>query len=330
MTEVRSNWNKNFTRINSEDCYAECTNIEYIDNKADNIDNIPYAWGGYEYTKDVTGIYVFEIPEDNYRLVLGDTIVDGGVSWGDGVYTKAATSHVYASAGTYRIKGKILVNPIASQPHASVKSTLKSVLQMPINVEDYREMYNGCMLLTSLDMSNSNKVKYFNNTLKDCTALITSPTIDFSSALDLTGLYSGCINLTNVKFINLANEAITDNIIDGCNKISTLTFNGKTNKVPARAIVNTLNNIITSSEANVSTLTAKVRKQDDEIVSSMLASVNMFEMVLKMLPVQMDVNSNYDLIDDSIIDVYIKLIDKKIKNVNDIPAVVKARVLQRM
>ena len=168
---------------------------------------------------------------------------------------------------------------------------------MPVNINDYREMFNGCILLRVVDMSNSSKVIYFTNTLAGCTSLVSSPVIDFSSALDLTGLYSGCIGLTNVKFINLTNEVTTDNILDGCNNIKTLTFNGKTNKTSARTIIDTLNNLISSEGTSLSLISNEVDQlsdradnfdvqqsnQDMEILTSMMASIDIFEMVLSMV-----------------------------------------------
>ena len=121
MTHIHSNWENVYdNEITTTDCYAGCTGITHCDGidlgvneYIKGLDEVPIAWGGYEFTKAYTGIYRIVTPKDNYEWygvgqnsLLGNKIVD----WGDGTVTTGKGGHVYEKAGTYVIKGNIIGN----------------------------------------------------------------------------------------------------------------------------------------------------------------------------------------------------------------------------
>ena len=85
MTHVHSNWDNEYdNEIISIDCYAGCTEITHVDDidigkseYKNGLDDVHTSWGGYGFGSDVTGIYIFEIPEDNYTLTIEQ--------WGNGL-----------------------------------------------------------------------------------------------------------------------------------------------------------------------------------------------------------------------------------------------------
>ena len=175
MTHVHSNWNNAYTNgITSTDCYAGCTAITHIDEDnvkaydGDNgLDYVPTLWGGNGFTDELTGIYVFNIPSDNYALKFNGYTVDDGtirVNWGDGSMSVELT-HTYATAGTYTVKGKVwcsthIPNGEGQGPDSSICNSLIKVLKVPqvtspTSKYSLAGMFSGCKLLEWADISDA-------------------------------------------------------------------------------------------------------------------------------------------------------------------------------
>ena len=76
ITHTHSNWDNVYdSEITTTGCYSGCTAITHIDDVAlqlndytSGLDQVPIAWGGYEFTKETTGLYKVNISSDNYTL----------------------------------------------------------------------------------------------------------------------------------------------------------------------------------------------------------------------------------------------------------------------
>lgn len=175
MTHIHSNWNNTYTNgITSTDCYTGCTGITHFDGEnilrydGDlGIDYIPTDWGGNGFTDKLTGIYVFNIPSDNYALKFNGYTVDDGsirVNWGDGSMSTELT-HTYTTAGTYTVKGKIwcsthIPNGGGQGPDSSICNSLIKVLKVPqvtspTSKYSLAAMFSGCKLLEWADISDA-------------------------------------------------------------------------------------------------------------------------------------------------------------------------------
>ena len=147
MTEICSNWNNTFNFKNSmitTDCYANCNNITTVDDVyvineySTGLDEVPESWGGFGFNKAVTGIYKVVIPSDDYTYTWssgtqsGSTIMEntkGIINWGDGTITENETTHTYATAGTYIIKGHL--QRAYNSATASDMTCLTEIIQYP-------------------------------------------------------------------------------------------------------------------------------------------------------------------------------------------------------
>ena len=175
LTHAHSNWNNTYTKgITATDCYAGCTSITHFDGEdilryeGDlGIDYIPTDWGGNGFTDELTGIYVFNIPSDNYALKFNGYTVDDGtirVNWGDGSMSVELT-HTYATAGTYTVKGKVwcsthIPNGNGQGPDSSICNSLIKVLKVPqvtspTSKQSLAAMFAGCKLLEWADISDA-------------------------------------------------------------------------------------------------------------------------------------------------------------------------------
>lgn len=341
-----SNWSKKFTySINTTECYYNCTNIESIDGVVGYLHGIPFEWGGHGFNVSNTGVYVVEIPNDNYILTLGDTLLDGTIDWGDGTYSHNTPSHIYNKAGIYTIQGKTFPNNLGAAPSYSLKNTLLNVNRVPASNRSFENMFNGCSILRIVDLSQNgtSTVQNANNMFKDCISMVTPPDFDFSSISQANEMYSGCNNIINLTFKNLSNSSITcNNIIKGCSRLTTIGFNGKTQKENARKIIDIFNDI--SSESAISTvdLSNKVNLanneiisindyqdiQDEEILINLMASTDLFEMFVSFMDTNLlnAMSSKNNKGVNGMVEVYVSLIIKGKKTIDDVPAVIKPQV----
>ena len=262
MTSIRSLWNRTYVyQLEHEDCYRDCINIALIDYKDGSILNVPVSWGGNEFNNLNHGIYLVQIPANNYSLVLGDLIEEGTVEWGDSeghVYTRGENTHKYAKSGLYTIMGKIYPNAIDNNPHPTLAQTLLNVQKLPTTINSFKNMFNGCQILNTFNASDADTSHIVNmdGMMKNCTSLTTAPFFNYSSVMSAREMFKGCTNLLSLSFEDLSNANMdcTD-IIEGCINLLTLEFTGKINKNVARSIIDILNdyileNTITTSELN--------------------------------------------------------------------------------
>lgn len=139
--------------INSEGCYAGCTQITHINDveQASNeyikvIDGIPKAWGGFGYSPETTAIFVIETDIDNYQFASSGYPNDGYkftmtpgafVDWGDGTTENIANghrktpNHTYAKAGRYVVKGNLLISRPGYGAHSPAGGCVTEIHQYP-------------------------------------------------------------------------------------------------------------------------------------------------------------------------------------------------------
>lgn len=175
ITHVHSNWNNSYDNgITSTDCYAGCTGITHIDDEnvityegKEGLDEIPEAWGGYEFTKETTCVLEVVTTESNYRVDLTYTKTDTTnyiTSWGDGT-VDTLYYHTYESPGTYIIKTRypsIFTNGSA----INMRSVLTRVLQMRKTLVLNDFCFRDCSNLTYLNIDNciiTNNTLLYNN-----------------------------------------------------------------------------------------------------------------------------------------------------------------------
>jgi hypothetical protein len=118
-----------------------------------------------------------------------------------------------------------------------------------------------------------------------------------------------------------------DNIVKGCNRLTTIGFEGKTHKVSARKIIDIFNDFISQNSVNVFNLSRRVDVQEEEMLMNLMASTNLFEMFLSLTGgnlarnLSLSSNNNYD-----IINIYAILIQRDKKSINDIPLAIRSKV----
>lgn len=162
LTHIHSNWNNTYTNgITPTGCYAGCTGITHIDDEnivtyegKEGLDEIPEAWGGYEFTQEDTTVITVDIPKDNYLLALYgyNTSANTGklTSWGD-KSSDTMGQHTYEKAGTYIIKTKF--NEIeTANPAATVRNCIRKILQ--VRKTDIRHHFRQCYGLTYANLDN--------------------------------------------------------------------------------------------------------------------------------------------------------------------------------
>ena len=213
-------------------------------------------------------------------------------------------------------------------------------------------MFANCPILRIVDLSktDTSKVKNTNRMFKNCIAMVTPPEFDFSSVVQASEMYSGCNNILSLTFKNLSESDVScENIVTGCNRLTTLGFTGKTHKDSARKIIDVLNNFILENKVSVSNLSRKIDEtyieidnindyqmmQDNEILTNMMASVDIFEMVVDMMSMQIntasDINNNYWMPKwarggSKMVELYVTLILKGKKTINDVPVKIRPMV----
>lgn len=222
MTHIHSNWNNVYdNEITATDCYAGCTGITHCDDVdlgvgeyVNGLDEVPIAWGGYGFSSDLTGIYVFEIPSDNYTLTLetqwnaNGLIGDGVVTWGDGTSTTNVISHTYATAGRYVVKmhGYTSGNNYC---HSSISECLVEVVKLPYRDCTLKFLFCNCTKLKKLNMSNvTGDISYWLVNCKSLTEII-------AYNVTLKGgcsPFNSCIYLERIEGLNTWNTSQVTNM----------------------------------------------------------------------------------------------------------------------
>ena len=342
MKYVTSNWNKKYTySLVHTDCYYNCINIETVDGQSAYLADLPFDWGGHGFDKDNTGIYILEIPSDDYTVTFGDIILDGTVEWGDNTYSHNTPTHKYSKAGIYTIQGKVYPNRAGLEPNTSLAQVLLNVNRLPASASNFENMFANCPILRIVDLSktDTSKVKNTNRMFKNCIAMVTPPEFDFSSVVQANEMYSGCSNMLGLTFKNLSERDVScDNIVNGCNRLTTIGFSGKTHRNSARKIIDVFNNFVLDSKVSVSDLSKKVDNtnteihdinnyqnlQDNEILMNMLASADIFEMMLEIMSMQLNTKNTKGV--NKMAELYATLIIKGKKTIDDVPVMLRPQV----
>lgn len=84
---------------------------------------------------------------------------------------------------------------------------------------------------------------------------------------------------------------------------------------------------IDNSVKSISVLKDEQTMQNEEILVNMLANIEMFEMILGMMPTETSLNSKGV---NPMVEVYTTLIIKGIKSVDDVPLVLREQVIERL
>lgn len=92
--------------------------------------------------------------------------------------------------------------------------------------------------------------------------------------------------------------------------------------------VDILENKISALEAENKSLKIEQDQQNEEILVNMLANTEMFEMILGMMPTTSMKNKNNG--GSNMVEVYVTLIIKGIKAVEDVPLAIKEKVIERL
>lgn len=233
MTHAHSNWDNTYTNgIIATDCYSGCTEITHVDDVdigkspyVNGLDEIPIAWGGYGFYSELTGIYVFEIPSNNYTLTLetkwnaNGLIGDGVVDWGDGTSTTNVISHTYATAGRYVVKmhGYTSGNNYC---HDSIAESLIEVVKLPYRDYNLSVLFSNCSKLTKVNMSNiTGQVGYL---LVNCSSL--TEVIAYNVTLrGNSSVFQSCLYLTKIEGMDTWDTSqVTSmaNFFNGCSSLT--------------------------------------------------------------------------------------------------------------
>ena len=84
---------------------------------------------------------------------------------------------------------------------------------------------------------------------------------------------------------------------------------------------------VDESKAKIFDLEEGQIQQDSEILINMMANIEMFEMILGMMPSQINLNSKGG---NPMVEVYVTLILKGVKNVEDAPLIIREQVIERL
>lgn len=238
LTHIHSNWNNTYTNgITSTDCYSGCTGITHVDNVdlgineyVSGLDEVPKAWGGYEFTKATTGIYRITTSTDNYEWhsnagstgLLGNQIVN----WGDGTITTGESKHTYEKAGTYLIKGNIVGNykdPNWGEPGQVVTH----IYQLPNGV--VYDLGNSNSNLLNLEYINVTGLKFrsargFLANASKLTTIDGLNTLDLSNCIDMSYMFTHCTSLSEVNVSGWDTSKVTStaNMFYGCTNLTSI------------------------------------------------------------------------------------------------------------
>ena len=220
------------------------------------LDELPVAWGGFGFSKDVTSIIVVEIPSNNYEFLIStynsSMISTGTINWGDGTVTTGSRTHTYATAGTYTIKAHIALGYY--DPSDSIRNCLIEVKQIALSGIDkmFNLSFSNCTKLTKVTAYNL-APKRCDNMFKKCsllTEIVGLDTWDMSNCTNFDEMFSGASYPVNGIFpdnffyggtmngtfqnnnslisIDLSNQGKfthISNICRGCSNLETVNFN---------------------------------------------------------------------------------------------------------
>lgn len=91
-----------------------------------------------------------------------------------------------------------------------------------------------------------------------------------------------------------------------------------------------LGNKISILEAENEKLKVEQEQQNEEILVNMLANTEMFEMILGMMPMTLSEDKTKNNGGNSMIEVYVTLIIKGVKTIEDVPLVIREQVIERL
>lgn len=246
MTHVHSNWNNTYTNeITSTDCYAGCTGITHIDDEnvirneySEGLDEIPESWGGYGFSRAVTGIYEITTTTDNYTWSsTGHTsnnphiFEEGTVNWGDGNITTGTAQHVYKTAGTYIIKGKIVGNYLDSNWGAPGHVVTK-IFQLPNGVSYTSRNYNSNLTnLTYINLAGIKLGESASGILAEASKLTTIDgldSVDTSECKNLSKFFFNCTSLTTLDLSgwNTSNITNMNQLFNKCTSLTSVNMSG--------------------------------------------------------------------------------------------------------
>ena len=191
------------------------------------LESLPVEWGGFNFTTENAGIYILQIPSDNYTVEVGLgrgdksalTVTNGVIDWGDGNITTNEVSHVYTTAGTYVMKGhtgfkcgltasaipllEIVQYPtLDKHPKFYGASNLTKATIKNLTPTSCESMFDGCPSLTDFigfdtwDMTQCKSMKLM---FHKCSSPLTIHGFGDSNTLDLSSL-----NLPAVETIEKA------------------------------------------------------------------------------------------------------------------------------
>lgn len=255
ITHINSNWNNKYTKgITATDCYQGCTGITHCDNidlgvgeYTSGLDEVPIAWGGYEFTKATTGIYEVVIPSDNYTVSFGYSgggysipvfIKEGTINWGDGTITTKEdfttegyyAPHTYSKAGTYIIKGKTTLGNSLGQASSEMRNTLTRILQYPNDYPCF-SMCKDCSKLTYVNATgwklyNSRSKGNLSSMFQGCSKLTViegMDTWDTSGAAQFRSSFANCKGLVEVDCSNwdMSSAQTCLDMFNGCTALKT-------------------------------------------------------------------------------------------------------------
>ena len=93
---------------------------------------------------------------------------------------------------------------------------------------------------------------------------------------------------------------------------------------------NQLVNKISILEGENEKLKLEQEQQNEEILVNMLANTEMFEMLLGMIPMTLSKDKTKNNGGNSMIEVYVTLIIKGVKTIEDVPLVIREQVIERL
>ena len=268
MTHIHSNWNNSYTNgITSTDCYAGCTGITHIDDEnvitfegKEGLDEIPEAWGGYEFSVSDTAMVAIEITDKLTFTLTASGSDDTNylkTSWGDGTSDSSKTAHTYSSAGTYMVKikytasaisnSKVLFGYYTHNTNATLRDAGVKVLQVPIGTaltnDHFREWVklktvnldrailkkpNNCFfgdsVLERLDMTNCTITRIGDNFWVNC-SMLTTINISGSVISTAAGLFNGASSVTTILGFDTAdfsNNADIDIMFRNCKALTSV------------------------------------------------------------------------------------------------------------
>lgn len=263
MTHVHSNWKNTYdNEITPTDCYAGCTSITHIDDVnivnyegKEGLDEIPKAWGGYEFDRDTASIYRIDLTKEGSTTVtltgnMGCSLPDEIISWGDGT-VDTELSHTYSTLGEYIIKTK----KIAYVP----RSCITECIQIRANITTIYNYFTNCKYLEKI-YTNSVKLKTadLNHFYGFATGCPNLKEIDFGAGFNCAHFNESSLssnieiirNIQNIKIVkpnsyfkafkglnklkliegienfDLTNVSALSNLFKGCSSITSLDLSG--------------------------------------------------------------------------------------------------------